>query len=198
MSSLSHLAASDDWRDWLWCGDEFWWSIVGPRDLVLDGQSVSRPHKREKRGEYSNAFSRRFCPNVRFCFARVDLLGLRAWSDDLNVILLEFLDDDTKLTQSFTGTGKDCDKHTQDTPPRSICWFVSRVASINLDETSGNAAVPFFAVFHMALLFVCAVKQDLSFLFHSVTRPAAIAAMVLVSFAGARRRAMWCWSTFFS
>ena len=39
---------------------------------------------------------------------------------------------------------------------------------------------------------VCAVEQDLSFLFHTVTRPAAVAAMVLVSFAGARRRAMWC------
>ena len=41
-----------------------------------------------------------FAPNLRFCFARVDMLGLWAWSDDLNVILLEFLDDDTKLAQS--------------------------------------------------------------------------------------------------
>ena len=27
------------------------------------------------------------------------MLGLRAWGDDLNVVLLEFLDDDTKLAQ---------------------------------------------------------------------------------------------------
>ena len=39
-----------------------------------------------------------FAPN--FCFGRVDMLGLWAWSDDLNVILFEFLDDDTKLAQS--------------------------------------------------------------------------------------------------
>ena len=82
-----------------------------------------------------------FLPNLRFCFARVDMLGLLAWSDDLQVILFEFLDDDTKLAQScrnwlyvqhwyvvaldpamrvtlaaLMGIGKDCDKHTQDTP----------------------------------------------------------------------------------
>ena len=28
ISSLLHLAASDYWRDWLWCGDELWWSIL--------------------------------------------------------------------------------------------------------------------------------------------------------------------------
>ena len=28
------------------------------------------------------------------------MLGLRAWSDDLNVVLFEFLEDDTKLAQS--------------------------------------------------------------------------------------------------
>ena len=39
-------------------------------------------------------FGRPFCPNLRFCFVRVD-----TWSDDLNVILFEFLDDD-KLAQS--------------------------------------------------------------------------------------------------
>ena len=115
------------------------------------------------------------------------MLRLRAWSDDLNVILFEFFDDDTKLPQSCMGIGKDCDKHTQDTPSRSICWFASRVASINLDETSGNAA-PLAWVAH-GFARVCAVKQDMSFLFHPVTRPAAIAAMVLVSFARARRRA---------
>ena len=29
-------------------------------------------------------------------------LGLRAWGDDLNVVLFEFLEDDTKLAQSCT------------------------------------------------------------------------------------------------
>ena len=31
------------------------------------------------------------------------MLGLRAWSDDLAVVLFEFLEDDTKLAQSCTG-----------------------------------------------------------------------------------------------
>ena len=35
-----------------------------------------------------------------FVFARVDMLGLKAWSDDLVVVLFEFLEDDTKLAQS--------------------------------------------------------------------------------------------------
>ena len=30
------------------------------------------------------------------------MLGLRAWGDDLVVVLLEFLEDDTKLAQSCT------------------------------------------------------------------------------------------------
>ena len=30
------------------------------------------------------------------------MLGLREWSDDLNVVLFEFLEDDTKLAQSCT------------------------------------------------------------------------------------------------
>ena len=47
-------------------------------------------------------FSRPFCPDLCFSFARVDMLGLPAWSDDLNVILFEFLDDDTKLARSCT------------------------------------------------------------------------------------------------
>ena len=45
-------------------------------------------------------FSRPLRPTLRFCFGRVDTLGLWAWSDDLNVILFEFLDDDTTLAQS--------------------------------------------------------------------------------------------------
>ena len=70
------------------------------------------------------------------------MLGLRAWGDDLNVVLFEFLDDDTKLAQSCTdwlyvqhwytvvpdpamrvtlwalmGAGGNCHEHMQDTPP---------------------------------------------------------------------------------
>ena len=76
-----------------------------------------------------------------FVFARVDTLGLRAWSDDLVVVLFEFLEDDTKLAQSctdwlyvqhwytvvpdpalrvtlwaLTGAGGNCHEHMQDTP----------------------------------------------------------------------------------
>ena len=47
-------------------------------------------------------FSRPLCPNLRLFVARVDMLGLRAWSDDLVVVLFEFLEDDTKLAQSYT------------------------------------------------------------------------------------------------
>ena len=69
------------------------------------------------------------------------MLGFRAWGDDLNVVLFEFLEDDTKLAQSCTewlfvqhwytvpdpamrvtlwalmGVGDDCDKRIQDTSP---------------------------------------------------------------------------------
>ena len=42
-----------------------------------------------------------FWPNFfRFGVARIDMLGLWGCSDNLNVILFEFLDDDTKLAQS--------------------------------------------------------------------------------------------------
>ena len=51
-------------------------------------------------GAMYRTFRRLFCPKLRFCFARVDKLTLWAWSDDLDVILFEFLDDDTKLAQS--------------------------------------------------------------------------------------------------
>ena len=69
------------------------------------------------------------------------MLGLRAWSDDLVVVLFEFLEDDTKLAQSctdwlyvqhwctvvpdpamrvtlwaLTGTGGKCHEHMQDSP----------------------------------------------------------------------------------
>ena len=37
-----------------------------------------------------------------FDFARVHMLGLGAWSDDLVVLLVEFLEDDTKLAQFCT------------------------------------------------------------------------------------------------
>ena len=92
--------------------------------------------------------SRPFCPNLRFCFARVDMLGLRAWSDDLNVVLFEFLEDDTKLAQSCTdwlyvqhwytvvpdpamrvtlwalmGAGGNCHEHIHYTSPHSFSFF---------------------------------------------------------------------------
>ena len=42
-------------------------------------------------------------PNFALLFLLVStMLGLRAWGDDLNVVLFEFLDDDTKLAQSCT------------------------------------------------------------------------------------------------
>ena len=37
-----------------------------------------------------------------FVCARVHMLGLRVWGDDLIVVLFEFLDNDTKLTRSCT------------------------------------------------------------------------------------------------
>ena len=79
------------------------------------------------------------------------MLGLRAWSDDLDVVLFEFLEDDTKLAQSCTdwlyvqhwytvvpdpamrvtlwalmGVGDDCDKRTQDTSPLDFSFFSCR------------------------------------------------------------------------
>ena len=77
------------------------------------------------------------------------MLGLRAWSDDLNVILFEFLDDDTKLAQSCTdwlyvqqhwyvvvpdpamrvtlsahmGAGGNCHEHIQDTASCFLLFF---------------------------------------------------------------------------
>ena len=78
------------------------------------------------------------------------MLGLRAWGDDLNVVLFKFLEDDTKLAQSCTdwlyvqhwytvvpdpamrvtlwalmGVGDDCDKRTRDTPPHFFLFLVS-------------------------------------------------------------------------
>ena len=123
------------------------------------------------------------------------MLGLRAWSDNLNVILFEFLDDGTKLAQSCTGIGKDCDKHRQDTPPRSLLVCLS--CCFDKPGRDQRDCGSSFCVGCTLLALVCAVEEDLSSLFHPVTRPAAIAAMVLVSFAGARRRAMCCWSIFF-
>ena len=82
-----------------------------------------------------------------------DLLGFWAWGYDLNLVLSEFPDDDTKLAQScrdwlhvqhwytvvpdpamrvallaLMGADDNCGKHIQDTPPRSFCWFFSRIA----------------------------------------------------------------------
>ena len=42
-------------------------------------------------------------PKFAFLFLLVStMLGLRAWGDDLVVVLFEFLEDDTKLAQSCT------------------------------------------------------------------------------------------------
>ena len=97
------------------------------------------------------------------------MLGLRTWVDDLNVVLFEFLEDDTKLAQSCTdwlyvqhwytvvpepsmrvtlwalmGVGTDCDKRTQDTPPCSIFSFLSRVVLISatIASVQADSAVP--------------------------------------------------------
>ena len=44
-----------------------------------------------------------FLPEFALLFLIVStILGLRAWGDDLIVVLFEFLDDDTKLAQSCT------------------------------------------------------------------------------------------------
>ena len=153
------------------------------------------------------------CQNLPFWFARVDMLGFWAWSDDLQVIF-EFLDDDTKLAQScrnwlhvqhwyvvaldpamrvtlaaLMDIGKDCDKHTQDTPPLYLSVCLSCCLNELGRDQRKSSGFSFEWVPHGFAL-VCAVKQDLSFLLHPVTRPAATVVMVLVSFAGARRRAM--------
>ena len=97
------------------------------------------------------------------------MLGLRAWGDDPNVVLFEFLEDDTKLAQSCTdwlyvqhwytvvpepsmrvtlwalmGVVDDCDKRTQDTPPCSIFSFLSRVVlmSATIASVQADSAVP--------------------------------------------------------
>ena len=76
------------------------------------------------------------------------MLGLRAWSDDLNVVLFEFLEDDTKLAQScvhwlyvqhwfsvvpepsmrvtlwaLMGAGAFCHEHIHDTPSHYFSFF---------------------------------------------------------------------------
>ena len=92
------------------------------------------------------------------------MLGLRAWGDDLNVVLFEFLDDDTKLAQScadwlyvqhwytvvpdpamrvtlwaLMGVGDDCDKRTQDTSPH---FFLFLVASVQADSAVPGVLFP--------------------------------------------------------
>ena len=77
------------------------------------------------------------------------MLGLRAWGDDLEAVLFEFLDDDTKLAQSCTdwlhvqhwytvvpdpamrvtlwalmGVGGDCHEYIRDTSLRSFSLFL--------------------------------------------------------------------------
>ena len=178
------------------------------------------------------------------------MLGLRAWSDDLVVVLFEFLEDDTKLAQSctdwlyvqhwytvvpdpamrvtlwaLTGAGGNCHEHMQDTPPHFFDFlgfhlqevfamdrFVSKRSSAHvlrsfaisycflaviLDQKS-LAAVGWLPrrgrrfleaslvqlshkIHSHGFAFPYAVKWDMSFLSLSITRPAAIAAMVLAS-----------------
>ena len=90
-------------------------------------------------------------PEFALLFLHVStMLGLRVWGDDLNVVLFEFVDDDTKLAQSCTdwfyvqhwytvvpdpamrvtlwalmGVGADCDKRHQDTSPHFFLFLVS-------------------------------------------------------------------------
>ena len=94
--------------------------------------------------------ARSVVPFARICafdFARVDMLGLGAWSDDLVVLLVEFLQDDTKLAQPCTdwlyvqhwytvvpdpamrvtlwalvGAGGNCHEHMQDTLPTFLLF----------------------------------------------------------------------------
>ena len=151
--------------------------------------------------------------------------GIRAWGDDLVVVLFEFLDDDTKLAQSCTEWLYVQHWYTVVPHPamRVTLWalMTSKSSSMRLDgylcevfhttflsspflwaffcggsdffrtaaHWSGTRSDMSVCVPHGFAL-VCAVKQDLSFVFRPVTTPAAVAAMVLAPFVRARRRAM--------
>ena len=103
-------------------------------------------------------------PICAFVLLVSTMLGLRAWGDDLNVALFEFLEDDTKLAQSCSdwlyvqhwytvvpepsmrvtlwalmGVGDDCDKRTRDTPPCSIFSFLSHVVLMSATIVSVQA-----------------------------------------------------------
>ena len=92
-------------------------------------------------------------PKRSILVAHRGMLGLRAWGDDLNVVLFEFLDDDTKLAQScgdwlyvqhwhtvvpdptmrvtlwaLMGAGKDCESLRHNQSPGSFFRLSSRFA----------------------------------------------------------------------
>ena len=156
------------------------------------------------------------------------MLGLRAWGDDLVVVLLEFLEDDTKLAQSCTDWLYVQHWYTvvPDPATRVTLWalMTSKPSSMRLDGYLCEVChttflcIPFCGRFLRCkygrtvyrdsdasacvcsrgisiawvphgFVSICDVKQDLSFLSCSVTRPAVDAAMVLAPIARARRRA---------
>ena len=155
----------------------------------------------------ARTFSRPFCPKFALLFLLVSTVrGLRAWRDDLNVVLFEFLgDDDTKLAQSCTDW-----LHVQHwytvvpAPAMRVTLWAEQVGNVTSTRKThrftfllfsffaviGTTSVTALAGIHWILFCVGSSKTGPVFLFRPVTRSAAIAAMVWASFAGARRRAM--------
>ena len=153
------------------------------------------------------------------------MLGLRAWGDDLVVVLFEFLEDDTKLAQSCTDWLYVQHWYTvvlmrvtlwalMTSKPSSVwhdgylcevchttflcipfcgrflrCKYGGQCTVIPTHPlVCAPVASPIAWVPH-GFVSICDVKQDLSFVSCSVTRPAVDAAMVLAPIARARRRA---------
>ena len=141
------------------------------------------------------------------------MLGLRAWGDDLNVVLFEFLEDDKKLAQSCTdwlyvqhwytvvpepsmgvtlwalmGAGGNCHEHMQDTPLHffaflGFCWDRHH----QCDCTGRNPLDPLLLCgFHLVL--PLPMLSNRTCLFCSAPSPDQQPSPS--SFAGARRRAM--------
>ena len=146
------------------------------------------------------------------------MLGLRAWGDDLVVVLFEFLEDDTKLAQSNTDWLYVQHRYTvvpdpatrvtlwalmtskpssvsHNFPLHPILWAFSEVQiwrTVYRDSDASacvcSRGISIAWVPH-GFVSICDVKQDLTFVSCSVTRPAVDAAMVLAPIARARRRA---------
>ena len=95
------------------------------------------------------------------------MLGLRAWSDHLNVVLFEFPEDDTKVAQfhmdwlyvqhwytvvvdpalrvtlwALMGVGDDCDKRTQDTSLHFFFFSLVVLTSATIASVHADSAVP--------------------------------------------------------